>query len=87
MLYATSGRGYEAIDLLDRYNADHAGDADAMYLAIQWIVHVHESGRVVHTAAEDVTLARRYAENYVTAKGTKQALVKQWLAYLENPAR
>lgn len=87
VLYATSGRGYEAIDLLDRYNADHAGDADAMYLAIQWIVHVHESGRVVHTAAEDVTLARRYAENYVTAKGTKQALVKQWLAYLENPAR
>jgi len=42
---------------------------------------------VVHSAAEDVTLARMYASRYQKANGPKQPLVKQWIDYLEKAKR
>jgi len=77
LLYASFGRGREAVRTLERYLAD-AGthDADALATGIEWIYRVHAAGAVVHNQADDRALARRYADQY---KGPKQGLVKQWL--------
>ena len=42
--------------------------------------------RVVNPAA-DLTLARGYASAYAKANGPKQALVQQWVDFLENEKR
>jgi hypothetical protein len=39
---------------------------------------------VVHNPAEDLRLAREYAEAYEKADGPKVALVKQWMEFLEK---
>jgi VWFA-related protein len=82
LLYASFGRGREAVRTLERYIAD-AGthDADALATGIEWIYRVHAAGAVVHNPADDVALARRYADQY---KGPKQALVKQWIDALKK---
>jgi Tfp pilus assembly protein PilF len=87
MLYATVGRGDEAFRLHERYIAAGHTDADTMYRALEWIVQVHSSGRVVHTRAEDVALARSYADTYAKLNGPKRALVRQWVSYLERAQR
>src|SRR5262249_32755095 len=87
MLYATFGRGDEAFRLHERYIAAGHTDADTMYRALEWIVRVHSSGRVVYTPAEDVALARSYADTYAKLNGPKRALVREWVSYLERAQR
>jgi len=48
---------------------------------------VHSEGVVVHSRAEDLKLARAYAERYEKAGGPQTPLVKQWVDYLENEGR
>jgi Flp pilus assembly protein TadD len=84
MLYATFGKGREAVRTLERYLSDQPADAAALYLAVEWIYHVHSAGAVVHNRAEDLKLARSYADAYEKASGPNVALVKQWLGYLET---
>lgn len=84
VFYATTGRGYEAFRLLEQYVADEHYDAETLLMAVQWIFQTHSAGSVIHSAAEDVMLARKYADQYAKANGSKLALVKQWLAYLEK---
>ncbi|HEV2983634.1 MAG TPA: tetratricopeptide repeat protein, partial [Vicinamibacterales bacterium] len=84
MLYGTFGRGREAVRTLERYLSDRRDDRDACFLGVQWIYTVHSEGAVVHSRAEDATLARAYADLYEKAGGPQIALVKQWLGYLEK---
>jgi tetratricopeptide (TPR) repeat protein len=77
LLYASFGRGREAVRTLERYLADSGThDGDALATEVEWIYRVHAAGAVVHNKADDLALARRYADQY---KGPKQGLVKQWL--------
>lgn len=82
MLYATTGKGYDAMQMLQRHIAATSGDVDALYLGVQWIYQIHVNGAVLRDRAADVALARAYADQYVRVNGPKQVLVKEWLDYL-----
>jgi VWFA-related protein len=89
MVYATFGRGREAVRTLERYLGDVADagggrDPEALALEIEWIYKVHAAGAAVHGRDEDLALARRYADQYSKTRGPKQQLVKQWLDALEH---
>jgi Tfp pilus assembly protein PilF len=84
MLYATFGRGREAVRTLERYLGERSDDRDAYLFGVQWIYMVHAAGAVVHNRAQDVQLARDYAAAYERGGGPQAALVKQWLSYLEG---
>ena len=86
-VYASFGKGREAVRTLERYiasgAADHA-DAEAWALGVEWIYEIHAAGGLVHNRAEDVKLARGYADRYTKANGPKAQLVKQWMDYLNR---
>jgi VWFA-related protein len=84
MLYATFGRGREAVRTLERYLAGRPDDRDALFLGVEWIYRVRTAGGIVHDRAGDVKLARAYAEAYEKAGGPELPLVKQWVAFLEK---
>ncbi len=83
-LYATFGKGRDAVRMLQRYLADHPSDTDAVYLGVQWIYHVHLAGAVVRTQAEDAKAARALGEAYQKAAGPKTALVRQWVDFIQR---
>ncbi|MBI3399983.1 MAG: VWA domain-containing protein [Acidobacteria bacterium] len=87
LLYGTFGRGREAVRTLERYLANRRDDRDALSLGVQWIYTLHSSGALVHGRAEDLKLAREYADAYTRAKGPQIPLVKQWVDYLENEGK
>jgi VWFA-related protein len=87
LLYATFGRGREAVRTLERYLDERSDDRDAYFLGVQWLYTIHSSGAVVHGRAEDLAKARQYADAYVGAKGPQAALVKQWISFLEGEKR
>jgi len=84
MLYAMFGRGRQAVRTLERYLSDRTDDRDAYYVAVQWLYTLHSTGVVVHNRAQDVQLAREYAQAYEEASGPQVPLVKQWVGFLEG---
>jgi VWFA-related protein len=87
MLYATFGKGREAVRTLERYLAEQPDDHDALYLALEWIYHVRSAGAFVYSRADDLKLAQTYAAAYERGGGKQMPLVKQWLGFLENDKR
>jgi hypothetical protein len=81
-LYATFGKGREAVRLLELYVDHRPEDAESARLAVEWMYQVHAAGSVVHSRAEDTKLARAWAARY--GNGPQQALVKQWLEFVER---
>src|SRR5262249_17655312 len=71
LLYATFGRGREAVRTLERFIADGHGDPDALALGVEWIYEVHAAGGLIHSRAEDLKVARSYSEQYTKASGPK----------------
>jgi hypothetical protein len=84
MLYATFGRGREAVRTIERYLAAHPDDSDALFLGVEWIYHVRSAGGAVHGRAQDTALARTYADAYEKANGPQLALVRQWMEFLQK---
>jgi VWFA-related protein len=87
MLYATFGKGREAVRTLARYLEEQPADTNAAYLGIEWIYHVHSAGAVVRNRADDLKLAQSYAETYEKASGPHLALVRQWIDFLQKEKR
>jgi tetratricopeptide (TPR) repeat protein len=85
--YATLGRGREALRLLDRFITDGHPDPDLLFLGVEWILQAHNSRSVVMSGPGDLALARKFAAQYAQAKGPKQALVQQWVDFLEKEKR
>lgn len=83
-LYAAFGRGREAVRTLERYLEARSDDRDAYFFGVQWIYTAHSQGIAVHTRAQDLQLARDYANAYEKASGPQLPLVKQWISYLES---
>ena len=54
---------------------------------MQWLYTVNSEGAFVHGRADDVKLARAYADLYEKAGGPQLALVKQWVEYLEKQGK
>jgi VWFA-related protein len=87
VLYATFGQGREALRTLERYLAEHPDDVEANYLGVEWTYHLHLSGVVAHTRADDVKLARAYAAAYEKGHGSHMPLIKEWMDFLEGRSR
>lgn len=84
IVYATFGQGQQAVRLLERYVAANPSDLEALQLGVEWIYHLKLAHAAAQSPTDDVKIARDYADKYVQAKGPQQALVRQWLAYLEK---
>ena len=84
LLYATFGKGIDAVKLLERSLEKRQDDSASLFLAVEWIFNAHRGGAVVHDRAEDVRLAHQYATQYVKSGGLNEPLVKQWLSYLDK---
>jgi len=84
-VYATFGKGKEAILLLEQYLDKSLDDVEAARVGVEWLYQIHAAGRLVHSRAEDLALARAWTVRYGT--GPRQALVKQWLDVLEREPR
>ncbi len=83
MLYATFGKGVDAVRLLETSIAKKQDDQAMLFLAVEWIFNAHRGGVVVHDRAEDARLAHEYSAQYLKAGGLNEPLVKQWLNYLD----
>jgi len=84
IVYATFGQGQDAVRLLQRYIDAHPDDADSLQLGVEWIYHLKLARTAAKTPAEDAKLARAWADAYAKTKGLQQALVKQWVEFLEK---
>jgi len=84
LLYATFGKGIDAVKLLEKSLEKRQDDSNSLFLAVEWIFNAHRGGAVVHDRAEDVRLAHQYATQYVKSGGLNEPLVKQWLSYLDK---
>lgn len=83
VLYATLGRGDQAILQLERHLAATPDDVEALMLAVRWYYELHLAGRSAHP--DDLARATRCAEAYERLGGTSVPLVKQWLQFLAQP--
>jgi len=84
LLYATFGKGIDAVKLLEKSLEKRQDDSNSLFLVVEWIFNAHRGGAVVHDRAEDVRLAHQYATQYVKSGGLNEPLVKQWLSYLDK---
>jgi VWFA-related protein len=84
-VYATFGRGREAILMLEQFLNETVNEVEAARMGVEWIYQIHSIDRVVHSRGEDVDLARAWVARY--GAGPRQALVRQWLDVLERDSR
>ena len=84
MVYATFGKGVDAVRLLDRALRDSPSDQLSLFKCVEWIFNTHRAGFVVHDRAEDRRIAHAYADQYLKAGGLNEPLIKQWLGYLDK---
>jgi hypothetical protein len=56
-------------------------------MAVEWIYQLRTAGATAHSPAEDVKLARGYADAYRKAKGPQTGLLNQWMSALEGTTR
>jgi len=85
MLYATFGRGREAVRTMERYLDARPDDVEALEREVEWIYNLRLAGASAHSPAEDAALARTYAAAYEQAGGRQLELVHQWLEFLTAP--
>jgi len=84
LLYATFGKGVDAVKLLEKSLESRQDDQASLFRAVEWIFNAHRSGALVHGRAEDLRLAHEYAAMYLKAGGLNEPLIKQWLSYLDK---
>jgi tetratricopeptide (TPR) repeat protein len=87
LLYAVFGQGPEAVRTLERYLAVHPDDHQALALGVEWMFQLHTARAVAHRLADDVKIARGWADAYAKSKGPQAALVKEWMQALERVSR
>ena len=84
LLYAAFGQGQQAVRLLARHLVGHKDDVDSLLTGVEWIYQLRVAGTSAQSPAEDVKLARTYADAYAKAKGPQAALVRRWMDFLEK---
>jgi VWFA-related protein len=86
MIYATLGKGVDAVKLLDRSLRDNPADQQGLFKCVEWIFNTHRAGFVVNDRAEDRRIAHAYADRYLKSGGLNEPLIKQWLGFLDKEA-
>jgi VWFA-related protein len=84
LVYAAFGQGREAVRSLERHLLFRRDDHIAQRLGVEWLYHLRAAGAVAHTVAEDLRLAKAWADAYIGSKGPQAALVRQWVQFLEH---
>jgi Tfp pilus assembly protein PilF len=84
LVYATLGQGAAAMRALEHHLAEHKDDVDSLFMGVEWMYQLHSAGLILHTPADDLKIAKSYADAYTKAKGPQTALVKQWIGFIEN---
>jgi Tfp pilus assembly protein PilF len=87
LVYATFGQGPEAVRSLERHLNAHPDDVESLLMGVEWIYQLRSAGAVAHSVADDLKLARSYADAYAKAKAPQGALVRQWMEFLERKTR
>lgn len=88
LTYAAFGLGREAVRMLERHLAANGGDVEALRAAVEWIYHLKLAGITAHSPADDVKIARGYADAFLKQeRGQRAALVRQWMTFLERGRR
>jgi VWFA-related protein len=87
LIYATFGKGLDAVRLLEKFLQDRTDDQATLFLVVEWMFNAHRGGQLIHDRAEDVRLAHAYADQYLKSGGLNEPLVKQWLNYLDKETR
>jgi thioredoxin-like negative regulator of GroEL len=85
--YVMTGNGREALDTLDPYFDRHPNDRDRLFIAMRLLYETTTAGRSVGTPDADRARFERYAKAYLAAGGPEDALVEQWLKYMQTPRR
>ena len=84
LVYATFGQGVQAVRALARHLDAHVDDVESLFMGVEWIYQLHAAGAVARSQAEDVQLAKTYADAYIKAKGPQAGLVRRWMQFLES---
>ena len=87
LIYATFGKGVDAVRLLEKFLQERTDDQATLFLVLEWMFQAHRGGQLVHDRAEDARLAHAYADQYLKSGGLNEPLVKQWLNYLDKEGR
>jgi VWFA-related protein len=85
MLYATFGKGREAVRTMERYLDAKPDDVEALEREVEWIYNLKLAGASAHSPQEDAELAKKYAAAYQKAGGPQLELLNQWLGFLSTP--
>jgi tetratricopeptide (TPR) repeat protein len=59
-------------------------EVESLQLGVEWVYHLKLARTAARTPADDVTLARTWADAYIKAKGPQQPLVRRWMEFLEK---
>jgi len=84
LISATFGQGQLAVQLLARYLEANPAEVESLQLGVEWIYHLKLARTAARSPAEDVKLARTWADAYITARGPQQPLVRRWMDFLEK---
>ncbi len=88
LTYAAFGHGREAVRMMERHLGADPKDVEALRAAVEWIYHLNLAGVTAHSRADDIKLARRYADAFLKqARGQPASLVRQWMTFLEGGRR
>ncbi len=84
LIAATFGQGQLAVQLLARHLEAHPDEVESLQLGVEWVYHLKLARTAARTPADDVKLARTWADAYIKAKGPQQPLVRRWMEFLEK---
>lgn len=84
LIAATFGQGQLAVQLLARHLEAHPNEIESLQLGVEWIYHLKLSRTAARSPADDVMLARRWADAYISGKGPQQPLVRRWMEFLQK---
>lgn len=80
--YTMVGKQSDAITLLEPYIDKHPEDLDALFLVMRLLYEAHAQGRTL--SDDDRGKLRNYAAAYASAKGPQQAIVEQWVKFVDK---
>jgi VWFA-related protein len=75
---ATTGRGAEALKVLEPYLARNPTDSDRHFIVLRVIYEARKDGASLASPSEDKELFARHAAAYQAAGGRQVALVEEW---------
>jgi len=80
---ASHGSGRKAIARLEAYLAAGHDDPDALYFGVDCLRQLHDAKLFVRGAAEDLALARGWADRYARLNGPRAGIVRRWIEQME----